>query len=97
MLMDYFYTVVSKEKDKAIIKLSDKEHPIFKAHFPNKPIMPGFVNFEIVEDVFNLKITTIKRAKFLQTALPNQTLTYIKDNMKFKVYRDEVEIANFSL
>ena len=97
MLMDYFYTVLSEEEDKAVIKIADKNHPIFKAHFPTNPIMPGFVNFEIVGDVFNIKITTIKRAKFLKTALPNQTLTYIKDKMKFKVYHDETEIANFSL
>jgi len=97
MLIDHFYTVLSKENNKATVKLSSEEHPIFKAHFPKNPIMPGFVNFEIVADVFNLKITTIKKAKFLQTALPNQTLTYIKENMKFKVYHNDIEIANFSL
>jgi len=97
MLMDHFYTVLSKDENKVLIKLADEDHPIFKAHFPKNPIMPGFVNFEIVADVFSLNITTIKKAKFLQTALPNQTLTYTKDNMKFKVYHDEVEIANFSL
>ncbi len=97
MFIDNLYTVEYKDENKAIVKLSDVNHPVFKAHFPQMPILPGFVNFEIVSDVFNIKITKIKKAKFLKTARPNQTLIYERDNNKFKVFCDNEEIANFIL
>ncbi len=97
MFIDNLYTVEYKDENKAIVKLSDANHPVFKAHFPQMPILPGFVNFEIVSDVFNIKITKIKKAKFLKTARPNQTLIYERDNNKFKVFCDNEEIANFIL
>jgi len=97
MIVDNLYSVEYQDDNKAIVKLSDANHPVFKAHFPQMPILPGFVNFEIVADVFNVKITTIKKAKFLKIAKPNQTLTYKRDNNKFKVFCDNEEIANFIL
>jgi len=97
LLIDGLYTIVSKDETKAIVKLSDKDHPIFKAHFPTKALLPGFVNFEIVADAFNIEITSIKKAKFLKPALPEQTLVYEKNGNKFKVFCNDKEIASFTL
>ena len=97
MLVDKLYTIESKDENRAVVRLSDENHPLFKAHFPTSPIMPGFVNFEIVADAFDIEITTIKKAKFLDKALPNQTLIYERNGNKFKVFCQEKEIANFSL
>jgi len=97
MLIDKFYTIESKEENRAVVRLSDENHPLFKAHFPDAPIMPGFVNFEIVSDVFDIDIVAIKKAKFLDKALPNQTLIYERDGNKFKVICNDKEIASFSL
>ena len=97
MLTDGLYTIEYKDDKKAVVKLCDATHPLFKAHFPNNPIMPGYVNFEIVSDVFDIEIRTIKKAKFLRKALPNQTLTYEKNDNKFKVFCQDIEIASFSL
>jgi len=97
VLIDNLYKIEFQNKQKVIIKLSDEKHPIFKSHFPKNPILPGFVNFDIVSSVFDLKITTIKRAKFLKTVKPNQTLTYERNDNKFKVLCENEEIASFSL
>ena len=97
MLIENLYVINYKDDDKAVIKLCDEDHPIFKAHFPGKPILPGFVNFDIVSEIFDLQITTIKRAKFLKLIYPNQVLTYIKKDKSFKVYCDENEVASFIL
>ncbi len=97
MLTDKLYTVTSKDKDKITIKLCDENHPIFKAHFPNNPILPGFLHFDIVQELFNLEITTIKKAKFLKLVLPNDTLTYQKDKSRFKIFSQTSEVANFTL
>ena len=97
MLSENLYMLEYKDKNKAVIRLSDKNHPVFKAHFPAKPILPGFMNFEMVSEIFEIEITAIKKAKFLKVALPEQVLTYEKDNNKFKVFCDDEEIANFIL
>jgi len=96
-MFDGLYEVLSKDEDKAVIKLSDKKHPIFKAHFPMHPVLPGFVHFEIVSDVFNIEVTTIKKAKFMALILPKQTLTYERKGNKFRVLRESEEVASFSL
>jgi len=97
VLIDNLYKVEFKDEKKAIVKLADKNHSVFKAHFPTNPILPGFVHFDIVAVVFDLEITSIKKAKFLKTVEPNQTLVYERDNNKFKVMREDEEIASFSL
>ena len=97
MLLDNLYTITRKDENLAIVTLSDENHPVFQAHFPDQPILPGFVHFDIIADVFNIEITTIKRAKYLKLALPNQSLKYERDNNKFKVSCNGENIATFSL
>lgn len=97
MLIKDLFALEYKDENKAIVKLSDENHPVFKAHFPENPILPGYMNFDIVEEVFDLKITTIKKAKFLKTVKPNQSLVYEKNDNKFKVLCENEEIASFSL
>jgi len=97
MLLEKLYVVKYKDKDKAVIELADENHPLFRAHFPTMPILPGYVHFEVVSDIFGIKITTIKKAKFLKTITPKQTLTYKKNNNKFKVFLQDEEVANFTL
>lgn len=97
MLFDGLYEVVNKDNNKATVALSDKEHPIFKAHFPSNPILPGFVHFEIVAALFNIEITTIKKAKFTNIVLPKQILEYKKNGSKFTVLCESKEVATFSL
>ncbi|MCF6174035.1 MAG: hypothetical protein L3J44_09715 [Campylobacteraceae bacterium] len=97
MLIDGLYDVRYKDNSKAVIQLSDKNHPVFKAHFPQKPIMPGFIHFEIISNVFALKITTIKRAKFLKLIEPNQILTYEREDKKFQVFYENEIVASFVL
>ena len=97
MLLNNLYTIEFKNESKVIVKLSNEEHPVFKAHFPDKPILPGFVHFDIVSDTFNIHLTTIKKAKFIKIALPSQILVYEKNNNKFTVSCNDKEIASFSI
>ncbi|HIP45307.1 MAG TPA: hypothetical protein EYG93_08280 [Sulfurospirillum arcachonense] len=97
MLSKDLYTIDLVTENRAIITLCDETHPVFKAHFPTKPILPGFMNFDIVEELFNMKITTIKKAKFLKTVTPNQTLIYERNKNSFKVFCEDEVVASFSL
>lgn len=96
-MFEGLYEVISKNENEAIVKLSDKKHPIFKAHFPMHPILPGFVHFEIVSDVFGVEILSIKKAKFMALVTPKQTLKYEKNANKFKVFCENKEVASFTL
>jgi len=97
MFCDGLYEILDKSENKAIVKLSNKKHPIFKAHFPQKPILPGFVHFEIIEDAFGIKITTVKKTKFTKMINPDEILTYERDKNKFKVFSNEEEVVSISL
>ncbi len=96
-MLDGLYDVIFKSDKEVIVKLNDKEHPVFKAHFPGKPIMPGFVHLEIISDLFEFDITTIKRAKFLKQIEPDEVLTYKKDGKKFQVFCKDKIVSSFVL
>ena len=97
MLSKNLYTIDSIDEQKAVITLCDGTHPLFKAHFPIKPILPGFMNFDIVEKLFNIKVTTVKKAKFLKIVEPKQTLTYERNKNSFKVFCKNELVVSFSL
>lgn len=97
MTYSTLYNIKSKSQSSVTVELCDKNHPVFKAHFPIKPVLPGFIHFEIVSDIFDLEINTIKKAKFMKMVLPKQLLTYLKDENKFKVMCEGEEVASFSL
>ena len=97
MMLDMLYTVTYQDNDKVIIDLCDENHPIFKAHFPSEPILPGFIHFEIVASVFQVNIQTIKKAKFTKIIRPMDRLEYIRKNNKFEVFCKTDLVASFVL
>ena len=60
MLQNNFYTLSSRndnEKDTiSATVLIDKNHPIFKGHFPEKPVLPGVCLMQIIKDILEDKI-----------------------------------------
>jgi len=96
LLLDGLYAVLKKEENEASIKLSDATHPVFKAHFPQNPILPGFVHIDIIEDVFDVNVQGIKKAKYRALVSPKEILIYKKENTKVKAFVDEEEVASFS-
>ena len=97
MMLDKLYTVIFQDNDKVIIDLCDANHPIFKAHFPSEPILPGFIHFEIVSTLFNIDIQTIKKAKFTKIIRPMDRLEYLRKNNKFEVFCTTDLVASFVL
>jgi len=97
LLLDGLYTIVEKSVDKGRVVLSDATHPVFEAHFPSNPIFPGFVHLEIIEELFEIQITGIKKAKYSAMVLPLETLEYIKENKKIVVTCNNKEVASFNI
>ena len=97
MLLDGLYTIVEKSVNKGSVVLSDASHPVFKAHFPSNPILPGFIHLEIIEELFDIQITGIKKAKYSALVLPSERLDYIKENKKIEVTCNKKEVASFNI
>ncbi len=97
MIYNSLYEVKEKSENSATVVLTNKNHPVFKAHFPVKPVLPGFIHFEIIADVFGVEITKIKKAKFTKVVLPKETLVYEKNNNKYKIFSQGEQVASFVL
>ena len=83
-MLKNLFTVIHQDKTQVIIKLHDKNHPIFKAHFPEYPILPGFLLIEILTSILNVTIKKIHSGKFISHTLPNDTIIYNIQNIKEK-------------
>lgn len=81
MLINDFFTIKQKrtEQETNFFEIGlNCDHQIFKAHFPDNPMVPGVCIIEIVKELTksifnsNLVIKTIKNVKFLQILSPTQ-------------------------
>jgi len=55
---------------------ADENHPIFKAHFPSHPIVPGFILMDISAQILKIEIVKIIKAKFLKRITPLSVLWF---------------------
>lgn len=97
IILKEIFTILQKGDKYCKIGLKDENHPIFKAHFPNTPILPGFVLLEIASSVFCKADLGIKKAKFLHQILPKSVLEFkLEDgygNNKVIVLQKEIKMA----
>jgi 3-hydroxyacyl-[acyl-carrier-protein] dehydratase len=82
-LKDEFYKVLELKKMSenqilAIIEIN-REHDIYKGHFPNQPIVPGVCQIQIVKELLEeligkkLQMTHGDNIKFTGMIIPDQT------------------------
>lgn len=95
-LTDDLYKVLENNNDSFTIMLSDKEHPIFQAHFPSHPILPGFLQLDIAQEVIKKDFQKFKKIKFIQPVLPSSVLTYNLNKNKITIYQDNQKISEFT-
>lgn len=86
-MLENLFTLLKKTDEEVIIQLSDENHPIFKAHFPGFPLLPGFLIIEIIANILNVSIKKVHSGKFISHALPNDIIVYNikKDQLKTKI------------
>lgn len=75
-LFKNLFEVLEKSENYYKVKLANKEHPVFKAHFPQNEILPGFMQIDIISDILNHKIITISKAKFISIIKPEDIIEY---------------------
>ena len=94
ILKNSLYTIADKRMEGSGIFyqiLLDKNHFIYKAHFPNEPITPGVciiqIAKELLEDYLHeeYEISHVKNIKFLSVLSPLSTpsVAYVFDKVTF--------------
>lgn len=85
----------------------DSAHPSLPGHFPGAPVVPGVVLLsEVLADQLRqlpqLRVTGIKKLKFLRMLLPGQSFTVEfaapgAGGLRFKCWQDEAVLAEGNL
>ncbi len=80
MLLENFYKINSLEtidnKNYIATIFINKEHEVFKGHFPDNPVMPGVCMMQIIKEIIeqitdsNLFIQTLSNVKFMALINP---------------------------
>lgn len=81
------YTLLKRDGDNYRIQLADASHPLFQAHFKNNPILPAFLQLDIVQELLDVEIIEIKKTKFKDIIQPLDEITIIikREDSKLKV------------
>ena len=95
-LLDNLYTVLETTQNSYKIQLTNENHPVFKAHFPNMPILPGFLQIDIAQQLLNTSFTKLNKAKFIKPVEPNAILDYVCKNNKIIIKNDTLKISEFT-
>jgi 3-hydroxyacyl-[acyl-carrier-protein] dehydratase len=95
MNLEQFYNIVHTEKNENILLAQVKlviDHPIYKGHFPDQPVLPGIMQIEMIADLINHELNTqyqLKKAsniKYLNMIIPNnETIVF---EIKYSVQED---------
>ena len=84
------YRVIEKDENSATVLLADASHEVFKAHFEGMPLLPGFLQIDMIAEILDKEIEAINSAKFVQKILPNEQIHYVitpsKNGVRVKLY-----------
>ena len=81
MLQNSFYKIVnmdSGQQDCTVTICLNREHEIYKAHFPGQPITPGVCQIQIVTEILALRLneevylSDIKNVKYMAVISPEE-------------------------
>lgn len=91
------FSLIARKEHAFEIQLATKEHPVFKAHFENNPLLPGFIFFEICASVLDHTLTKISKAKFMHPVKPEDILNFVIDTkekqIRVSVKKEETKVA----
>jgi 3-hydroxyacyl-[acyl-carrier-protein] dehydratase len=71
ILTQHLYTLMMQEEAQALVVLADEAHPVFKAHFEGNPLLPAFLQVDMIAEIFGLQVTGISRSKFMEPLRPS--------------------------
>jgi len=91
----YIYSILDKKQEDSSISYLiefDFSHPVFKGHFPGKPVLPGVIMCDIIRyqisDILGQKVQlkTAKHIKFSRMIIPSENNNY---NVKISIINNQ--------
>ncbi|NEW60920.1 hypothetical protein GSY74_06450 [Sulfurovum sp. bin170] len=87
------YTVRVIDESSWEVRLTDETHPIFKAHFESNPLLPAFLQIDILGELLGKNLQKISRSKFKLPILPNDLVLYrvvkkVDSDYSVKIFKD---------
>ena len=99
-MIEDLYTTTKQDEQEVIVQLAQKSHPVFEAHFPGNPILPGFIQIEIIARILKDDIVAIRYSKFLSSIFPADTIVYRiqKEGKKrsIKIFKDSKKVSEIA-
>ncbi len=103
MLLENFYEIrklsnIDENRIELIVELQ-KNHDIFKGHFPNFPVVPGIAMLQLLKNGLekylqsNLQLQSSSQIKFLNKVNPNEE-TMLIFHMDFTQENDLLKVKN---
>ena len=96
-IINNLYTVLTQDLEQVTIKLATEDHPVFKAHFPNNPILPGFAQIDIIAKDLNDTIVRIEYCKFIAHLRPRDimlcTIATDQNQRSIKIFKNEKKVS----
>lgn len=80
------YTVQGIGSNQWELMLANREHPVFKAHFEYRPLLPAFLQIDIFAELLQKRLIGIEKAKFKIPIFPNDTIIYQVKSQKHNHY-----------
>lgn len=82
--------------------MTNKTHPVFKAHFEGNPLLPAFLQIDIMSEILDKKLLSIDKSKFKLPILPNDVLIYkiikvVDNSYKIEIFKNEISTSEFKV
>lgn len=96
------YTVKQIDEESWAVHLTDAAHPVFKAHFEGNPLLPAFLQIDIMGEILEKTLIAIGRCKFKHPILPSDEIVYkvvskVENTYKIKILKDEVVMSEIKV
>ena len=93
-----FYGVKKLDEEIWEVTFTDRSHPVFKSHFEDYPLVPAFLQIDIIGEILGKKLIKIDRCKFKLPILPNDIVVYkivkqIDNRYKIKIFKKDEEVS----
>jgi len=102
LLSKNLYTYKKLNKDSWEVIMTNKTHPVFKAHFEGNPLLPAFLQIDIMSEILDKKLLSIDKSKFKLPILPNDVLIYkiikvVDNSYKIEIFKNEISTSEFKV
>lgn len=102
LLTKNLYTHKRLSENSWEVVMANETHPVFKAHFKGNPLLPAFLQIDIMGEILNKELITIERSKFKVPILPNDILIYnivkkVGNSYKVEILKDGVQTTEFKV